>query len=489
MTERVRIDETSHPVDIKMRRLLKHHFLRVLDKTLDEHSWDIPKQYGLMVFGSTVMRMLEGDVIRAGYGGFKLGGLKSSDIDIGGYVRDQSHRNTTTKEEFMKFFAPRLAQAVRLAGFDLWTTKMSASGNSSGEIKDRYANNELEALDPALFTGEYYITIRLTKDEIVEALKHDRHYGLIKPYIDDHFVTKARPFKTICIAISADTEHFPTFMEPDTMFHKNEYERFRIQKPRYFDDVPLLGMSNRFDMISGKLARCMGPAYKPSDLLDIYNLITHRDPMIFNYDNERLVDKGNHIDMEVVRLLTINYLACGYGYFDGSDKGLLKNFENTRENKDKVIAVLRKQIIEYKQEWLFRNLDRIYATINEFIGALFKVKTEGLAFGPLNLTVGERSYIAGLNGTVPLKAVQVAQPQGFLDRVILRRQPEVRTEVQAAGKAEFGILLDRVVEEFPCTFGFVHPRMKPNILRNSTLNAKLARNMHGAEMNGLGGDF
>lgn len=487
---------------------MKGLYLEVLDQVADSHSEVIPKQYGLMIYGSTVMRQMSKD--NGGEYYFPLAGVKSSDIDIGGCYNGgkYSGRNTTTKEEFQRYFAPLLAKATKKAGFDLWIPDRGFTGESKGTIKDKIANADINDDASFSFVGDYYIAMKFTREQIVEALQHHPDYKKIEPYIISHFDTKGREYKTVCIAISAHDEHFPAMMKPDFLFHKGQFDYARMIKPRYLDDMPLVGMARRYDMLAGKLARSMGANFKPTDLIDIYNLIKgHQDyQSAEDPDVYWCVSAENRIDLQVIRLLTINYLMLGYRQLDTNSPSLLDNFKNTPENKAKVITKLKTQIVEFRQQEVFDKLDEIYEEVSTFVSAIFGKIQEGSYWndvpkyevpdeGLLNLTQGERNYIACFHGYQPMVADEVELDKTFWQK-LLRRPADTKIALVAkdpSKPSEASIAVDELVATYRLVFSVVYEMddmFKEWLSKNTLLNQKLQFNKYGAEVaSGPGADY
>ncbi len=461
ISERIRIDETSHPIDIKIRRLLKGVFLKELYKATSTDAQDFNGTTSIVIYGSTIMRQLVDEEKAV----FPLSGIKSSDIDIGCFTSGNSYSTTISDAEFQAIVTPRIRAAIISSQFELWLPEPNYTEKQPHKVEHKLSNGEIRALDSLPLRKDFYVAKSFTKDEIIALLKDDPEYEQIEPYIRNHFDAKKREVKTVCLCISPHTEHFPLIMQPISLFRDSNGE-----------GVSQLVRANRFDMLAGKIARSMGSNMKATDIVDIYNMIHGTT----GAGKPTIDTSKDSVDLDLIRLLTMNYLLCAYGQFDCKKPGLLRNFEPSEANAENFKTSTSHQIVEYKQPELHSQLNKIFSSVNDFIALVFRKKSQGLSFGPLNLTLGEYNYIGEFGGEAKIRPKQIPGKRSWRD-ILSGRTPPTTLGFEADSSASSYIIDTKALEqEFPKVFE-KYPNFGDLLKKNTLLQSKLRFNQYGPE--------
>lgn len=434
--------DTPNPVAIALRSQMKRDFLNALS-IIDQRLNHWPDA-NMVVYGSTLMRQLaynEGVL-------FPLEGIKSSDIDIGviekGATADNFSANLSAN------VAPIIKQTIINSGLSFVSEE-----NRYGVINTTRANSpdEIFALPNAAFVGDFFVTKTFSPDEIRASLKSRPDYEELKSFMPQE------PLE-VRLVIGVNDKPFPVLMDPiDTTPEsgKGSFKRTRA-----------------LDMLAGKIVRSMTDKYKPTDFIDIYNLIKGTNKS----DGKPLIDLNPQSptnDLDALRVLIVSYLPMSRGLYPGR-ADLLSIFENSPAKKARFIEQVKGQIAANKLPLLAAHVDDIFATINATIQAAMH-KKPGQSHGPLNLTAREKRFFDEIDGNGNLEATDAKnETQGWRPRLTRRAPLQV---IMKTVQAEPRINVRLLEEEHPLAFR-KYPELGHNIANNAILRAKVNERRYGA---------
>ena len=351
--------DTPDPIIIALRAEMKDKFLDSLS-VLDQNMEGWPNAT-LVVYGSTLMRQL---ALNEGIE-FPLGSIKSSDIDIG--VIEEKPKSAEFAQRISSHAVPIIKTAITNGDFNLETTR-------SGTDPKVYYPAEIKPLANSTFLGDFFITKTFSVDDIHKALQKHPEYEELKK------LTPEEPI-TVKLVLGVNEKPFPALMDPiETTPESGEGKFHRTMA---------------LDMLAGKLVRSMTDKYKPTDLIDIYNLFhaTRRDtgePWL------RLKPDEPNSVANTVRALVVSYLPMSRGIRPEQPE-LLRTFKNTPDNKSKFMQEVQEQIDARKLPELESYVDRIFDTLGIITTTIFSQRSQP-SHGPLNLSDRELDFVNEIDG-------------------------------------------------------------------------------------------
>lgn len=363
-----RLDLTDDPIVIALRRHMKGQFLYYLDLMAKDHLHD--DSIRMVIYGSTLMR----ELVESFGAKLPFPGIKSSDIDIGAYQKTGYHLNPS-EEVYLEKVCPVLQKAIYESGFNLKRAQNKLQ--TSFRVTE---NPEIMELELPYFTNDYYLTYSFAPGEVEHLLRPQ--WQELSP----HF--QSGKDVEVHLSISSHQRHFPIIMKPIPMYSRlDDGEESKLRR------------ADRYDMLAGKIARSLTPSFKPTDLIDIYNLyhgtIDSGRPILEIGQREDVRDHSS-----VLRLLVLHYIMMSNSALPNLESpDLFRHVQPNEANYRVFEQVVREQISSHRQEELLSRKLEIFGTNMWLIGRIFP---EGPAnekrYGVLNLRKEEVEYVLSYYG-------------------------------------------------------------------------------------------
>jgi hypothetical protein len=430
-----KLDEaTSNPIDIALRWQMKGQFLDCFTREVNPiPEW--PKAE-LVIYGSTTMRQiaLEKDIK------LPFSGIKSSDIDIGVKEADGTSDADDFKYKYKKFVSPLIKKTAIDCGFDY----MSETGKEVCACA-------LRNLPADHFAGEFFLRQTFSPQQMHDQLRTRSDYEEIKSFIP------SEP-KQVLLRIGANELPFPHILQP-VNFHIDSRGHLEGRKIT-------LKRSNRIDMLAGKLARCMEGFKKPTDLIDIYNLVKGYHPS----DNAPIVDvnpQSPKNDLETLRVLIDARLIFMRMHEPYNRTNLFDTFKDTPENRALFIEKCKDQIAENRMPELKAMAGDIFQTCDKLIHDVYAPRSK-VRIGAGNFTQNEVDFFDHAWGRKPLNIEKTGQAPSvtLFGKVFHKKQPVKPMEKELA---EPFINIQALKKEFPKAFE-KRPHMDRDITCNPLIN-------------------
>lgn len=347
-----RLDHTNDPVSIALRRHMKGQYLHALSEAMHENQ----PQDGLkiVVYGSTLMR----ELVETQGATLPFAGVKSSDIDIGAWKT--SGESMGDKSEFEQKICPYFRRATEALEYDFKTKELLLT-----------PANEVAGLSAASFYGDHYVSHSFTEAEAKNVL------GENWEQLEEYFKPDKSGKLEVHLSISPHGEHFPIMMDPIPMHIEHANNNF-------------LYRADRYDMLAGKLARCLTHDSKATDLIDTYNLshgtLGDGKPIL------EMGQDGLRDHREVLRLLIINRIMFNNDSMPRfGDPNILSIFEENSADSKKLEDQLKEQIASHRQDDIFAAWPSILESNRKLFHSIFPEGKD--LIGPFNLRREEVQYV------------------------------------------------------------------------------------------------
>jgi len=458
----VELDE-NHPLAVALRRQMKEDFISALSAQ-PSSSWQW-KDAEVVLFGSTLMHQLHmADKVK-----LPLPGLRVSDIDIG--VRMIKGAND---EFYEKNCNTHLTQFLKKVVLDNNLDVGFEQGKNSGIFREVLGKSAIDALDLSLFSHDFHVTKVFNYDEVMAQIHTREDKGFLQTVIErdphlwdaQHHKMKADVKIRLTISPNMPNERMSiqalTFLlNPDPLY----------PGPYHPKDgkVPLF-REQALDMIAGKIVRAMkrGREFKPTDMLDLYNICNAHPPII------DLESTAPGSDLETLRALVVTYLADA-DVRAPYDKGrnLRVAFENSPENRQRFMAVASKEIATHRMPDEV-TIGNMFKTADALVDKIFAKKPGKSAHGPLNYTDNDVRFAATVAGIDPETILNPPKPvkSSFLSRLSPRG---VCTKTKEYVRPfEPTLRLDCLQAEYPQVFE-MHPEISVHLKNSQTFQTLIAQ--------------
>lgn len=407
----------------------------------------------LVVFGSTLMLQLQREGVQ-----MPLTKRKSSDIDLGIWLPHKVSRDEMNAK-YEKYVAPMLRKAVKESGLDV-------IGLRGDHAVANAQIGEQDKLPDSFFADHFLVTRDFTAGQIHETLRSRHDYEQLKDSIP-------REGLKVPLYISSSPLPPPLIIDPSPFFHgpwnheKGAHEHEDGQ-PVHRENAIVLKRSNRVNMLADKLRKnIVRQDFKPTDLMDVYNLIKAQTP-----DGKPLMDLDPASPTNVLEDIRVALIAT-MATFDvkimSADKrsvreDLLRPFEYTPENARRFHEIADNQIAS-NVPVTDDELKEMYRSINELMDKIKNLRREkeaddgryqdGKVYGPLNFTKNDLDFLAS--------------PEGYIYKPGLQGTTTISPR----------IAIDKLETEYPATFE-KYPTLSANIVKYHKLNERVEANKHEA---------
>lgn len=443
--------DTPDPASIALRGQMKAEFLNALSN-IDQTLEDWPNAE-LVVYGSTLMRQLSHhEGVK-----FPLEGMKSSDIDIGVFEKERSYKNDF-EPNLLASVPPIIRQAIVDSGFSYIRIK-----DHIGKHTEESRIDDVQSMPGHSFLGDFFLVNTFTPEEMHERLQNRNDYNNLKTCIPNEPLD-------VRLVIGTNDKPFPLLMDPIDTAPESGQGTFK--------------RTRALDMLAGKIVRSMTDKYKPTDFIDIYNLVNSTceadgKPYI-NIDPE---SPDNHID--ALRVMIISYMPMSRGIYVDRPT-LLSTFQDTPKRKETFIERVRDQIATDRLPELEDHIDDIFSAVNDTMSTVMGQRSTP-SHGPLNLTDTENQFIDEINGHYAISKKETSPEKSgikFLG-ITFRKQVDATYNIKL-GEARINTGL--LTESYPEVFE-AYPDLEHNIKNNSILHAKMLEHRFGRQNNDVAFDM
>ncbi|MDE3015717.1 MAG: hypothetical protein KGI29_02190, partial [Pseudomonadota bacterium] len=354
-------------------------------------------------------------------------------------------------EKIIQAVSPIIKKSIADAGLSYLE---ETHGYNGTEIKRVDKPEDVLKLPDSDFVGDFFVAKTFSPQEMYERLKNRRDYEELQPFIPKE------PLE-VRLVLGVNADPFPMLINPiDT---KPESGAGSFKRTR------------TLDMLAGKIVRSITDKYKPTDLIDIYNLIKGR--YISNGNPLKNLDPSSPDNrLDTLRTLIMAYMPMSRGVWP-ENNNLLSTFQDTPENKRRFLERVEPEIAANKMPALREKVDDIFATINQLLVNVTGPSKQNTC-GPLNLTKNEKAFFDGIDGYREEQEIPSAKPaKGMFALLSKNRKTTHETTVRI--RIEPQINVELLKHEHPEAFK-KYPELATNIGHNPILESKVMERKHSA---------